>query len=91
MDAKCTFNSFAVGMASEKVVNEWGVEPLYIASLTADQIADRCVCGTCTFCLHCVTPVVLTSHRCEFPRCHGCAYDLLVRVRDLCAQATKSS
>ena len=36
MDAKWTFNSFAVGMASEEVVNEQGVEPLYIASITAD-------------------------------------------------------
>ena len=36
-------------------------------------------------------PVVLTPNRCEIPRCHGCACDLLMRVRDLCAQATKSS
>ena len=27
-------------MASEEVVNDRGVEPLYIASLTADQMAD---------------------------------------------------
>ena len=45
---------------------------------------------TLQFCLRCVTPVVLTPNRCEIPRCHGCACDLLVRVRDLCAQATKS-
>ena len=29
--------------------------------------------------------------RCKMPRCHGCACDLLVRVRNLWAQATKSS
>ena len=30
-----------------------------------------------------------TPNRCKIPCCHGCAFDLL--VRDLCAQATKSS
>ena len=52
---------------------------------------SRIACGTCPFCLHCVTPMVLTPLRCEIPRCHGCACYLLVCVRDLCAQATKSS
>ena len=37
-------------------------------------------CGTCPFCLHCVTPVVLTPLRCKIPHCHGCACDLLVRM-----------
>ena len=46
--------------------------------------------GHVRFVYICVTPVVLTPNRCEIPRCHGCACDLLVRVRDLCAQATKS-
>ena len=39
--------------------------------------------------LHCVTPVVLMPNRCEIPCCHGCACDLLVHVRNLCAQPTK--
>ena len=46
-------------------------------------------CGACPFCLHCVTPVILTPNRCEIPCSHGCTCDLLVSVRDLCAQATK--
>ena len=46
--------------------------------------------GHVQFVYICVTPVVLTPNRCEIPRCHGCACDLLVLVRDLCAQATKS-
>ena len=46
--------------------------------------------GHVRFVYICVTPVVLTPNRCEIPRCHGCACDLLVRVRDLCAQATIS-
>ena len=53
--------------------------------------ANPYACGTCPFCLHCVIPVVLTPNRCEIPRCHGCACDLLVCVRELCTQATKSS
>ena len=36
-------------------------------------------------------PCCLTPLRCEIPRCHGYACDLLVCVRDLCTQATKSS
>ena len=46
--------------------------------------------GHVRFVYICVTPVVLTPNRCEIPRCHGCACDLLVRVRDLCVQATNS-
>ena len=46
--------------------------------------------GHVRFVYICVTPVVLTPNRCEILRCHGCACDLLVRVRDLCTQATKS-
>ena len=52
------------------------------------------MCGTHVghvwFVYICVIPVVLTPNRCDIPRCHGCACDLLMRVRDLCAQATKS-
>ena len=48
-------------------------------------------CGTWQFCLYCVTPVVLTPKKCEIPLCHGCACDLLMRMRDFWAQATKSS
>ena len=33
-------------------------------------------CGTWQFCLHCVTPAVMTPNRCKIPRCHGCACDL---------------
>ena len=42
-----------------------------------------CACGTCQFCIHCVTPKVLTPEKCEIPCCHGCTCDLLMRVRDL--------
>ena len=48
-------------------------------------------CGTCQFCLHCVTPAILTPNRCKVPRCHRCVCDLLLCVCDLCAQAIKYS
>ena len=56
-----------------------------------EEISPDTACATCPFCLHCVTPAILTPNRCEMPRCHGCACDLLMCVRDLCTQATKSS
>ena len=62
----------------------------WVCSIGADVIKPH-ACETCLFCLHCVTPVVFTPLRCKIPRCHGCACDLLVRVRGLCAQATTSS
>ena len=36
-------------------------------------------------------PCGFDTQRCEIPRCHGCACDLLVRVCDLWAQGTKLS
>ena len=59
--------------------------------MVPDHIYIIHACGTCPFCLHCVTLVVLIPNWCKISRCHACACDLLVRVHDLCTQATKSS